>query len=333
MKWESILNSSTLEWLLEDNNPSVRYFTLKDLLNRPNNDGDVKEARENIMKIGVVPKILEKQKKGGYWGIHENFYIRAKYKGTSWQLITLAELGADGKDQRIGDTCKFILKNSQDPLSGAFSYLSGKDLGGDPEKILPCLTANMVWCFIRFGYLENPRIQKAIDWILKYQRFDDKPGKPQEELPAKIWERCWRERTCHSIIVKSLKSFAEIPEIKRTQRMVDYIDNGVEHMLNHKIYKRTKPPLKRRFKWLEYGFPLFWNIDALVVLGLLTKLGYKDERMQDAIDVMISKQNDDGKWILENTFNGRVQVGIERKGKPSKWITLNALRILKDYYS
>ena len=110
------------------------------------------------------------------------------------------------------------------------------------------------------------------------------------------------------------------------------ISRGAEHMLNHRICLRSGPPSIGRFKWLEFGFPLFWNEDTLEVLSLLTKLGYKDMRMQDAVDLMISKQNDEGKWLLENTFNGRVQVAIERKGKPSKWITLNALRVLKGYY-
>jgi len=54
--------------------------------------------------------------------------------------------------------------------------------------------------------------------------------------------------------------------------------------------------------------------------------------MQDAIDLVISKQNEKGKWILEKTFNGRMQVNIEQKGKESKWITLNALRAIKLFY-
>jgi hypothetical protein len=103
-------------------------------------------------------------------------------------------------------------------------------------------------------------------------------------------------------------------------------------MLNHSIHKRNQPPAEGRFKWLEFGFPLMWNIDALEVLGLLTKLCYKDERMQEAMDIMISKQNSDGRWTLENTFNGRFLTSIERKGKESKWITLNALKVLKSYY-
>ena len=330
--WKSYLNADPTEWLLEEDNPSVRYFTLIDILDKSHEDLKVKEARENIMKIGVVPKILAKQETGGYWGLPENFYIRAKYKGTSWQLIILAELGADGKDERIKKTCEFMLKNAQDPISGAFSYISSKEGGGDHEKVLPCLTANMIWSLIRFGYLEDERVEKAIEWLIKYQRFDDESGKPPNEWPYKRWKRCWGERTCHSIIVKSLKVFAEIPKNKRTPEMEDYIHKGAEHMLNHHIHKRSKSPILGRFKWLEFGFPLLWSIDALEVLGLLTKLGYKDERMQESMDIMISKQNDEGKWILENTFNGRFQASIERKGKPSKWITLNALKVLKDFY-
>jgi hypothetical protein len=73
--------------------------------------------------------------------------------------------------------------------------------------------------------------------------------------------------------------------------------------------------------------------DSLEVLGILTKLGYKDKRMQEAIDLVVSKQNEKGQWQLDNTFNGRFQVNIEKKGEPSKWITLNALITLKRFYS
>ncbi len=332
--WIQYLKANPTQWLLEEDNPSVRYFTLLDILDKPQNDRQVIHAREEIMKIGVVPKILAKQEPGGYWGVAENFYVRGKYKGTSWQLIVLAEMGADVNDERIKRACEFILEKSQDPESGAFSYVSLQKGGhGDPERILPCFTANMVWSLIRLGYLTDERVQKALQWIIQYQRFDDEPGKAPDEWPYNRWKQCWMERTCHSIIVKSLKAFAEIPEDKRTPEIYDYIIRGAEHMLNHHIHKRNHPPVKSSFKWLEFGFPLMWNIDALEVLEILTKLGYKDERMHESLEVMISKQDRDGRWILENTFNGRFQTNIERKGKPSKWITLNALRVLKRYYS
>ena len=81
---------------------------------------------------------------------------------------------------------------------------------------------------------------------------------------------------------------------------------------------------------LKAGLPL---IDALDVLDLLLKLGYKDERMQDAIDLIISKQNKNGRWLLEKSFNTRMQIKIEQLHKESKWVTLFALRVLKRFYS
>lgn len=76
-----------------------------------------------------------------------------------------------------------------------------------------------------------------------------------------------------------------------------------------------------------------YQTDTLGILGILTQLGYKDERIQEAINIVISKQDNKGRWILENSFNSRYHVNIEQKEKPSKWITLNVLRVLKRFYS
>ena len=103
--WKSALNNDNIEWLLEDDNPSVRYYTLTELLEKGLDDSEVKDAKEQIMKTGVIPKILSKQNPKGYWGLPEDFYIRSKYKGTVWSLILLAELGAEGTDKRIIISC------------------------------------------------------------------------------------------------------------------------------------------------------------------------------------------------------------------------------------
>jgi hypothetical protein len=133
--------------------------------------------------------------------------------------------------------------------------------------------------------------------------------------------------------VKALKALAEIPEKKWSDDVKQMIEQGVEYLLIHHIYKKSHD-VSRIAKpgWLQFGFPLMYQTDALEILGILTRLGYKDERMQEAIDVVISKQDDQGRWMLEKSFNGRFQVSIEQKGKPSKWITLFALRTLKRFY-
>lgn len=328
--WKSMLKTDPVTWLLEENNPSVHYFTFTDILEKPGEDIDVRKAKREIMEIGVVPKILAKQKNGGYWGKHEDFYIRSKYKGTVWTFIILAELGANGEDNRIKKTCEFILNNSQDQQSGGFSYFSAKDGGGDHNKILPCLTGNMIWSLIRFGYLKDPKVQKGIDWIVKYQRFDDAIEKAPKGWPYDKKENCWGKHTCHMGIVKTLKALAEIPDSEKSDGVKNTIKEGVEYILKHHIYKRSHNLSQiAKPKWLQFGFPLMWNTDVLEILRILTKLGYKDKRMKEAIDLVISKQDEQGRWILENTYNGRFLVNIERKGKQSKWITLNALRVLK----
>ena len=135
------------DWLLETNNPSVRYFALKDLLGKPENDPKVLLAKNKIMNLGLVPKILKQQNDQGYWDAPNRFYT-AKYKGTVWQLIILAELGADGNDKRIKSACEFIMENSQDRESGGFSVWHSKKFGGGRHSgVIPCLTRNRRPCF------------------------------------------------------------------------------------------------------------------------------------------------------------------------------------------
>jgi hypothetical protein len=332
--WKSKLKADPTNWLLEEDNPSVRYFTLTELLDNPLADSEVQKAKNAIMNIGAVPQILAKQNADGYWETSTAFYT-AKYKGTVWQLIILAELGADQNDKHIRKACEFILTNSQNPESSGFSmHLSGKTGGGRRSEVIPCLTGNMVWSLIRLGYLEDPRVQRGINWITTYQRFDDGIETATKGWPYDRFVMCWGTHTCHMGAVKALKALAEIPVDKRNKEVDATIKNGTEYMLKHHIYKRShnlnhvsKP------SWLRFGFPLMYQTDALEVLGILTKLGYKDERMQETVDLVLSKQDAQGKWKLEDTFNDRFQVNIERKGEESKWITLNALKALKSFYS
>lgn len=331
--WKSLLNAYPVDWLLEKDNPSVRYFALSQILDKSQSSSEVQAAKKEIMFSGVVPKILAKQHDGGYWEAPEKFYT-AKYRGTVWQLIILAELGADGNDERIRRACEFILENSQDRKSNGFSaWLSVKVGGGRYSGVLPCLTGNMVWSLIRLGFLDYPRVQRGVEWIVKYQRFDDGEAYPPKIWPYEKATSCFSKHSCHMGVVKALKALAEIPVEKRSEAAADTIDRGVEYLLKHHIYKKSHNLSKvAKPGWLRLGFPLMYQTDVLEILGILTELGCKDERMQEAVDLVLSKQDEQGRWKLENTFNGRFQTNIEQKGESSKWITLNALKALKRYY-
>jgi hypothetical protein len=331
-KYEKYISNGAINWLQEDNNPSVKYYTLIDLLGKSVNEKDVFTAKEQIMKTGVVPKILEKQESDGYWGILEKFY-RDKYKGTVWTLMILAELFADGNDKRIKNACDFILNHSQDKLSGGFSYDTTKKAVGLPSGVIPCLTGNMVWSLIRLGYLDDPRIQKGIQWITKYQRFDDGIQDLPKDWLYKSRKACFSKHSCHMGVVKSLKALAEIPENKRNKDVKNTIDKAVDYLLLHHVYKKSRNLSKvSKPGWLRLRFPHMYQDDILEILTVLTDLGIKDERMQDAVNIVVSKQNEQGRWILEETFNGRFITNIETKGAPSKWITLKAMKMLKKYY-
>jgi hypothetical protein len=209
-----------------------------------------------------------------------------------------------------------------------------KSGGGTPAKVIPCLTGNMIWSLIRFGYLNDPRIQKGIEWITKYQRFDDGKAVFPDDWPYHRWTTCFGNHSCHMGVVKDLKALAEIPENERTKEVNSTIKQAVEYLLIHHIYKRSRNLEKvSKPSWLQLSFPHMYQTDILEILDILTKLKIKDKRMQDAVDIVVSKQDKKGRWNLERTFNGRFVTNIERKDKPSKWITLNSLRMLKKYYS
>jgi hypothetical protein len=331
--WKSVLKADPTDWLLEKDNPSVRYFALSQILDTPESSSEVQEAKKEIMVAGVVPKILAKQNTGGYWEAPDKFYT-AKYKGTVWQLIILAELGADGQDERVKEACEFILENSQDRESGGFSvWHSAKTGGGRHSGVIPCLTGNMVFSLIKLGYFDDSRVKRAIDWIVKYQRFDDGDAYPPKIWPYEKAPYCFGKHSCHMGVVKALKALAEIPAEQRSAGVVDTIERGVEYMLKHHIYKRSHDLSKvSKPGWLRLGFPLMYQNDVLEILGILASLGCRDPRMQEAVDLILSKQDENGMWKLENTFNGRFQTSIEHKGNSSKWVTLNALKALKNFY-
>jgi len=248
---------NVVEWLIEKNDPSIRFFALTSLLGRYLDDPVVREARMAIMENGIVPEILDRQNNDGSWGIPERFY-NDKYTGTVWTLLILAEMAADPDDQRIKNACEFIFEHSQESEDGGFSYTqSAKTGAGLSSGVVPCLTGNMVCSLIKLGYLNDDRVQKAIGWITKYQRADD----AIEEAPAgSIYDRyemCWGRHTCHMGVAKALKALAAIPPERRCRENIIKMDELIEYFLKHYIYKKSHDPdVISRPGWLRLGFPL-----------------------------------------------------------------------------
>jgi len=117
--------------------------------------------------------------------------------------------------------------------------------------------------------------------------------------------------------------------------MEEIIEREVESVLENGFYSYLRNPdgtRKDKAGWKRFGFPLFYQSDAIEVLDALTRLGVRDPRMEPAIDLVHEAQQEDGSWLLKHTFNGKMWADIDVKHEPSKWITLRALRVLKRYH-
>lgn len=320
------MDNRTLSWLLEENEPSVRYETLVNLLDVPVSDARAAQAKRDIMIKGTVPVVLSKMRSEDFAPDISGFYTR-KYSGLVWQLIILAELGADGESSEIKSYCEHVLACSQEPDSGGFSTKSSERTGrGLKSSVIPCLTGNMVWSLIRLGYLNDPRVKKAVNWLAEIQRYDDGDG-DATGWPYDTFEMCWGKHTCHMGAVKTLKAFSEIPV--RTPEAEASIDRGAEYLLKHHIFKKSHDINKiSKPGWTKFSFPLMYQTDALEVLHVLFKLGVHDSRMDEALDLVESKRNANGRWENSAPLAGKFLVELEPKGE-SKWVTLRALETLK----
>ena len=130
---------------------------------------------------------------------------------------------------------------------------------------------------------------------------------------------------------KVLRALSLIPSETMNKELRKVVDREVENVLENCVYRylrNANGSRKDKAGWKKFGFPLFYQADALEVLDTLARLGVRDDRMRPAIDLVLETRQSDGRWLLENTYNGKMWVDIEAKEKPSKWVTLRALRTL-----
>jgi hypothetical protein len=335
---------SLVGWLLEEENPSVRYFALKDLLNRREDDPELQKAKVAIHKSKVATKILSKQKPEGYWEEPFSPY-HPKYKASYWQIMTLGQLGMNKSDRRIKKACEYIFRfqleeggfSRHTPQSALEDYellrRKGKRLPSPDEWVsskvfehqYSCLTGNMVAALIRIGYADDHRVRKALKWLVKIQNKDGGWLCPYWRAHIKDTHGCFYGT------ISPLEAFSEFPREKLTKEMKRAVERGAEFLLVHRLFKADHHNYKIINKsWLKLSFPWFYRYNILRGLDVLTKLGYvEDERLGDAVEVLLQKRRLDGKWTLESAPTGRMQTNLEIVGKPSKWITLYALKVLK----
>ena len=317
-----------VNWLLHSKDPSVRYFTLTDVLGKSENSDLVLEARRQIPRGGRLRALLSGERSDGGFGVH---WYR-KWSGAHWRLVSAVELGVPPSD-------KVALKASNYVLAG----LTGKGgwEGPRPRKIDGLWRShasepgNAVGVCSRLGMAEDPRVRRMVLSLIEWQ------------WPDGGWNCDSAKGARHSSFYESLATLWGLNEYRRvTSDKVARraVNMAAEFFLKHRLFRSCRGEGIINPEWLKLHYPLYWHYDilqALRVLSLADKLG--DSRTSEALEIVQSKRLKDGTWRPEgyywrlmsssgSTLRGLPGPGTEivdwGRGGPNEMITLNALRVL-----
>jgi len=334
MSSKNPLKADSLAWLLETDSPGVRYLALRDLLDRPNDDTELLEARKAAHTKGPIAAILSKMDEVGYWSKPGQGY-NPKYLSTVWSVILLAQLGASvAEDERIARACAYLLDHAL-TSGGQFT------ITGAPSGTIDCLQGNLCWAMLELGY-DDPRLVSAFEWMAR--TVTGEGIAPLEDKQAAIRYYAYKcgptfacgvnnKLPCAWGGVKVMLAFGKFSLNRRTPLAKEAIKTGVDFLFSVDPATADYPSGstgKPSRSWWKFGFPVFYVTDILQVVEALVGLGHgNDPRLANAIALIHKKQNDQGRWLLEYDYTGKTWVDFGAKKQPNKWVTLRAMRVLK----
>ncbi len=299
-----------LDWLLEADQPAVRYFVLKDLLDRPDTDTEVRFARSQIAERGWGREILDRQKKEGYWESRESLY-GPKYTASNWMALVLSDLGLTLSDPRVERAAQLF-----------FHDWLGDDV---PKETEICVLGNLTRFLTRFGYAEHEKVKGLFDLIVELQKEDGG------------WH-CWESETGTLDCWEGLGAYASLPRSLWTRSIKRSAERGAEFYLERKLLNEGT----RYSPWYRLHYPNHYYYDVLVGLDTVTALGFAgDKRLGPALRVLEEKRSSGGTWAIEAAHPDLARGAkykmkrvpapfqLEGVGEPSKWITMKSLRVLK----
>ncbi len=336
MSWKNQLRSDSLPWLLESDNPGVRYLAIRDLLDLPANDPKLKSARKSAHKDGPIAVILSNMEKEGYW-VKPGPGYNPKYRSTVWAMILLAQLGASvNEDKRVETACNYVLDHMCE--GGQFTITTS----GAPSGTVDCLQGNICWSLAELG-CDDPRLKKAYEWMARTVTGDGIASKENKDAPVRYYAyKCGPTFACganNSLPCawgggKVMLALSKIPEKQRTLLIKRAIGQGVDFFLGIDPATAKYPTRlgddKPNRDWWKFGFPVFYITDLLQLAEAFVGLGYgNDKRLSNVFNIIREKQNERGQWLMEYDYAGKTWFEFGEKKRPNKWVTLRAMKVLK----
>jgi len=298
--WQKQLNGDPLPWLLKPENPSVRYWTLVDILDRPINDPEVLETRRAIADQPFVKELFTLQHPEGHWGDDETKPYTAQ---GAVAVLTLLHMFGVAPDQRTAAGCDSFLRFCQHE-SGGFSMTKTQRSG-----IFPCTTGEHLSFLVYFGFGDDPRVRAAFAFLLKDMSTDDALNCGR-----------YQHRDCLWGAIAALKGLAVLPT-----DMHSAVSAHIVRRLADSLQDARYDFESEHKRWLTFGVPRAW--DLLSALNALAAHGYaRDPRFLPLLERVLSRQGDQGRWLCNSASR---TWPIEKRNQPSKWITLDVLRVLK----
>jgi hypothetical protein len=195
---------------------------------------------------------------------------------------------------------------------------------------------------LNLGY-DDPRLDKAFEWMARSVTGEGVAPMGEKDAPVRYYAgKCGPNFACGSNDkkpcawggVKVMLAFGRLPAERCTPLIERAIRQGVDFLLGTDPAEAGYPSpyaSKPSGNWWKFGFPVFYVTDILQIVEALAALGYGgDPRLANALELVRGKQDDRGRWALEYDYTGKTWVDFGPKKQPNKWVTLRALRALKD---
>jgi hypothetical protein len=304
-----------LDWLL-DSDPSIRWQVLRDLVDAPARE--VAAERDRVATSGWGARLLALQGTDGqwdggtYWPAQDDDPDNQPWTATTYSLLLLREFGLDPASPQARHAISLVRDNSR--------WEEGNQLFFDGE-VEPCINGMAVALGAYFG--EN--VDTVVERLVREQLSD---GGWNCEAERGSTRSSFHTTICvlEGLLEHERSTGGTSPSRQARRR-------GEEYLLARRLLRRKSNGELINGHWLQFSYPTRWFYDVLRGLDYFRAAGgAPDKRLEEAVDVVRSKRQPNGQWLLENTHAGKVHFQLEDgDGNPSRWNTLRALRTLRWY--
>ncbi|CAN5168715.1 hypothetical protein BH18ACT5_BH18ACT5_01760 [soil metagenome] len=235
--------------------------------------------------------------------------LKPEWTSTTWTLQLLRDMGLDPASDEARRAIAPVREHSKWDHDGQ-DYFAG--------EVEPCINGKAVALGSYFG----EDVQGIVDRLLS------------EQLSDGGWN-CEAERgSTRSSFNSTISVLDGLLEYERATGSSTEVtaarERGEEYLLERQMFRRQSTGEVVDPDWTLFSFPTLWHYDVLWGLDYLRSAGVEaDERVSEAVELVRTKQGEDGRWLLEHSHPGRVHFEMEEgDGKPSRWNTLRAMRVL-----